>query len=189
MDGIRGFLTRKVGPAPVWVYMIGAAGALYYWRRKKDAAAALATANSASASSNSGTAIDPATGVPYSTELATAADAANAAGAQQQATFANGASYSGSGLSGPLLADLSGVQSTPTAANTTPPVTGAVQGQGGSWWLKVVNPTEAGELSRQGAVLGYEPSPGYFVTTKWGQGPTGVTYYTQVSPPVPAPAS
>lgn len=63
-------LQRKLGPFPLWVYLLAGAGgvAFWYYRRQQSAAGTAAAATATSA----GDAIDPATGVPYADEQAAA---------------------------------------------------------------------------------------------------------------------
>ena len=64
-----GFLTRKLGPAPVWLWALVAVGGYYFWTKYK----------SGSASSASGqAAVDPATGQSYAQELSDAEDSITA---------------------------------------------------------------------------------------------------------------
>lgn len=62
MSEIESDFTEKLGPLPVWVYGILLAGGYYLYQKHKTSTASAATRAS----------IDPATGVPYATELATA---------------------------------------------------------------------------------------------------------------------
>jgi len=59
-------LTNKVGPLPIWVYMVVIVAALYVYEKKKKAGAS--TATTAAAAKAAGTGIDPNTGIPYSQE-------------------------------------------------------------------------------------------------------------------------
>lgn len=80
-EGLADFVTRKVGPFPVWVYALAFAGIWYYLERKKSAAATSTTSSSdTTAGATIGTdpagntgEIDPATGYVYGTPEDTAA--------------------------------------------------------------------------------------------------------------------
>ena len=69
--GAAGFLTRKVGPFPVWLWAAAAVG-IYYWYTHYGPGA--------SSASSAAQAIDPATGVPYAEELQEAEDASASGG-------------------------------------------------------------------------------------------------------------
>lgn len=79
--------------------------------------------------------------------------------------------------------------STTAAGSTSPPVPGAVQGQGGTWWLGLHNPQEAAAEAAQGYQIGYSAAainpngPNFFTITEWPpkNAPRGnVTYYFQL---------
>jgi hypothetical protein len=93
-----GFLTKKVGPLPVGVWLLMAAAVLLYLERKK-AATAAGTASAVpnqqtDPAGNIGT-IDPATGYVYGTPEDLAALTANNAGSTSGGTSAGGSSTSG----------------------------------------------------------------------------------------------
>ena len=95
-----GFLTRKIGPLPVWMWSALIVGAYYVWTKyeKKNSTATAAAPSVASA--GTGASIDPATGQTYASELANLQDQANAlatdntTGASQSDTTNN---YGGNG--------------------------------------------------------------------------------------------
>lgn len=85
--GTFGFLTRKIGPAPVWVYAVVIAAA-YYWYTHYGPGAKTAAA---AASSAGGSAIDPVTGEPYSEELGAAEQQLDSGAGNGSGTAAGGA--------------------------------------------------------------------------------------------------
>jgi hypothetical protein len=87
-----GFLTRKIGPAPVWVYAVMLI-AVYYWYEHYGP-----EASKASASGGSGDAIDPATGVSYASELAVLQQQLD--DIQNTNSAGTGSQWSGSGSTG-----------------------------------------------------------------------------------------
>ena len=88
-----GFLTKKIGPAPVWVYALIAVGIWYWYTHYGPGKAA--------GSNASATAVDPSTGVSYAEELA----AANQEVADLQGAAGPGAGSSPSPAPGPAPAD------------------------------------------------------------------------------------
>lgn len=63
-----GFLTRKLGPAPVWLWALLAVGAYYLYTKYKSGS------SSSTAAATGADAIDPATGITYAQELSDAED-------------------------------------------------------------------------------------------------------------------
>jgi hypothetical protein len=194
---MKEFLTRRLGPAPIWVYLavLGVGGIILI--RRHQANAALASNNGQA--NATGAAIDPATGVPYTTELAEAQTAYQAPPSESVA-LPSGASYTGTGAD--LSTFLSAANPTTAPATPTgigsPPVAGAIPGQNGSWWEGLPNPAAAVAAAKAHKNIGWESrppagtasagytAPGYFSITGWppakGTAPPGPhTYYVQVA--------
>lgn len=91
---------------------------VFVFMKKKQSANAASTA----ANQNTGQgAVDPATGIPYATELAQAQQAASAGGASAPASGGNGSSGASDGGTGVTGTPSTAIPSTPSTGTTQPP--------------------------------------------------------------------
>lgn len=140
--GLSETLTRKVGPLPVWVWLVAAGGIWWYFQRQQSAGAkASAVPNQQTDPAGNIGSIDPATGYVYGTPEDTAALTANNAGtggtgsAGQNATT-GGQAYADNNTWGIAAVNyLVGLGIDPTTANqaitlylSSQPLTSAQQG-------------------------------------------------------------
>jgi hypothetical protein len=148
----------------------------YRWWAGRKAAAAAAAAQSSSGSNTTTGGIDPTTGQPYASELASEEQSAQTA-PEADVTLPNGSSYSGPAYG--LSTALNTLQPPATTAANTAPTPSAVEDLSGKWWIPIPNPSAAAGYQAEHIPIGYFPNQppaggqGSIVITGWP--PKGVT--------------